>query len=195
TDWKWAAGVLERQTRLILGMLDRLHDVSRLAQGKLTLHRQWLDLAALARRAAEGQRGAFAEAGVGLDMEAPEAVWVDGDPDRLAQVVRELLDNAYRFTDRGGRVVVKLVRGADGRAELSVRDTGPGVGAAFLPRIFEPFAQADDNRQRGRKGLGVGLALVRGLAELHGGSVWAESPGQGTAVTVRLPAAAEGQAS
>jgi CheY-like chemotaxis protein len=122
-------------------------------------------------------------------------VWVDGDPVRLAQVLDNLLANAAKFTDRGGRVVVRLAaEGGPRRAVVAVCDDGIGIEADMLARVFDPFAQADRSLDRSRGGLGLGLALVKGLVELHGGGVAAASdgPGRGTEVTLWLPLAAGG---
>jgi CheY-like chemotaxis protein len=117
-------------------------------------------------------------------------VWVSGDPTRLAQVVGNLLHNANKFTDAGGSVVVRLEEEAGGGAAvLTVRDSGIGMEPDMLARLFEPFSQADRSLDRSRGGLGLGLALVKGLVELHGGDVRASSPGagKGSELTVRLP--------
>src|SRR5437762_515785 len=128
-----------------------------------------------------------------LEVALPEVpVWVQGDATRLTQVLANLLQNALKFGGRGGRVTVRV--GADagrGQAVLAVRDTGSGIAPDMLPRLFEPFAQADRSLDRSRGGLGLGLALVKGLVELHGGAVQAESegPGRGARFTLRLPLA------
>jgi CheY-like chemotaxis protein len=117
-------------------------------------------------------------------------VWVEGDPTRLAQVLDNLLENAVKFTPRGGSVMVRLAADPGrGQAVLAVRDTGSGIAPDLLPRLFEPFAQADRSLDRSQGGLGLGLALVKGLVELHGGEVHAASggPGRGAEFEVRLP--------
>jgi signal transduction histidine kinase len=118
---------------------------------------------------------------------------VPGDPDRLRQITWNLLANAVRFTPTGGRVRVRLTREGSG-ARLQVEDTGPGIDPAFLPYIFDPFRQADSSMTRPHGGLGLGLAIVRHLVELHGGTVAAESAGPhgGAVFTVRLPLAGSG---
>jgi CheY-like chemotaxis protein len=122
-----------------------------------------------------------------VDLE-PRGVRVLGDPDRLQQVVWNLASNAVKFTPRGGRVEV-ILRQTDAHVLLAVRDTGKGIPADFLPHVFERFRQADSTSTRKYGGLGLGLAIVRHLVELHGGTVQAESPGpdQGATFTVRLP--------
>jgi CheY-like chemotaxis protein len=138
----------------------------------------------------EDHRRDFDTAGVGLALDLPkEPLWMNGDPTRLAQVLENLLSNAVKFTDRGGSVTVTLSRQAGGKALLAVRDTGIGIDPATLPRLFEPFTQADRSLDRSLGGLGLGLALVKGLAALHGGSVSARSNGlmRGAEFTVMLP--------
>src|SRR5262249_54951736 len=121
-----------------------------------------------------------------------EPVWVSGDPTRLAQVVGNLLGNAAKFTDPGGRVTVRLTADREARrAAVAVSDTGIGIEPELLPRLFDMFTQADRSMSRSRDGLGLGLALVRGLVEWHGGGVRAASagPGQGAEFTFWLPLA------
>jgi signal transduction histidine kinase len=131
-------------------------------------------------------------AGLDLRLEAPETpLWVSGDATRLTQVVNNLVENAAKFTDRGGSVAVRLGPGeGGGPAVLTVRDTGIGMDGSTLGRLFVPFAQADRSLDRTRGGLGLGLSVVKGLVELHGGGVGASSagPGRGSEFTVRLPA-------
>ena len=165
-----AAAMMERQVRRLARLVDDLLDVSRVAGGKIRLRRERLDLARLVRTTAADHRHALTEAGLELSVEAPETpVWLTGDATRLAQVLSNLLDNAVKFTDRGGRVAVKLTApdepGASapgGSAELRVRDTGVGVGPELLPRLFEPFNQADHSLHRTKGGLGLGLRWSRG---------------------------------
>src|SRR6185295_3283149 len=126
---------------------------------------------------------------VELDISLPEAsVRVEGDPGRLQQVVWNLATNAVKFTPRGGRVEIAL-EPMGTRARLTVRDTGEGISAAFLPHVFDRFRQADSTSTRRHGGLGLGLAIVRALVERHGGTVTADSagPGRGAVFTVELP--------
>jgi signal transduction histidine kinase/DNA-binding response OmpR family regulator len=182
--------VMGRQLRHLSRLVDDLLDVSRISRGKVQLHTERLDLARLVRTAAEDHRPLLEQAGLALTVEAPETpVWVQGDPARLIQVLANLLDNARKFSDRGGRVGVRLAADREqGQALLAVRDTGLGVEAEMLPRLFDTFAQADRSLERTRGGLGLGLAVVKGLVELHGGAVEAASAGrgQGTEFAVRL---------
>jgi PAS domain S-box-containing protein len=186
-----ARGLIERQVTHLARLVDDLLDVSRIARGKVLLRPRRLDLAALARAAVEDHRPLLEAAGLSLATELPAGpVWAEGDPTRLTQMVGNLLHNAVKFTDAGGRVSVRL-EAVDGQAVLSVRDTGVGMDEDILRRLFEPFSQADRSIARSRGGLGLGLALVKGLAELHGGGVAAASagPGLGSELTVRLPLA------
>ncbi len=199
-----AGEMMERQVRRLARLVDDLLDVSRVTGEKIRLRRERLDLARLVRTTAADHQHALAEAGLTLSVETPETpVWLTGDATRLAQVLSNLLDNAAKFTDRGGRVAVKLTaaegepgaRSGDraptwgSHAELRVRDTGVGIEPELLARLFEPFSQADRSLHRTKGGLGLGLALVKGLTELHGGAVQAssEGAGRGTEFIVRLP--------
>ena len=186
-----AGSMMERQVRHMARLVEDLLDVSRVAQGKIRLRRERLDLARLVRTTAGDRRHALTDVGVALTVETPETpVWLTGDATRLAQVLSNLLDNAAKFTDRGGRVEVKLTADESRRwAELRVRDTGVGIEPELLARLFEPFSQADRSLHRTKGGLGLGLALVKGLTELHGGKVRAssEGPGRGSEFLIRLP--------
>lgn len=187
--------VLERQVRHMSRLVDDLLDVSRITRGKVRLQRERLDLARLARTTAEDRRPVLERAGLGLRLEVPDTpVWVMGDATRLAQVLNNLLDNAAKFTDGGTPVTVRVTSDPGTRqAIFAVRDEGMGIEPAMLPRLFEVFSQADRSLDRSRGGLGLGLALVKGLVELHGGTVAAtsEGPGRGAEFTVRLPLEAE----
>jgi PAS domain S-box-containing protein len=183
--------MLERQVRHLAKLVDDLLDVSRLARGKVQLRPERLDLGRLVRTAAEDRRATLEQAGLTLLVEVPETpVWVLGDPTRLAQILNNLLDNAVKFRDGGTHVTLRLAADrVQCQAILSVRDQGIGIAPDVLPRIFDVFTQADRSLARSRGGLGLGLALVKGLAQLHGGAVAAasEGPGQGAEFTVRLP--------
>lgn len=176
-------------------MVDDLFDVPRLLDGKVPLCSERLDLARLARVALEDHRPAFAQAGLDLAVETPEVpVWVTGDPTRLTQVIDKLLLNARKFTERGGKVEVRVQVEPDGRqAVLTVQDTGVGIEPEMLSRLFEAFDQTDRCQDCGMDGLVRDLSMVRSLIELHGGQVHATSygPGRGAEFTVRLPAEPE----
>jgi CheY-like chemotaxis protein len=186
-----ARGMIERQVKHLSRLVDDLLDVSRVQGGKVSLRTERLDLAQLTRVTVEDHRAAFEQAGLTPELDVPEVpVWVEGDPTRLTQVLGNLLQNAAKFTPRGGSVAVRL--SADpgrGLAVLAVRDSGAGIGPDLLPRVFETFAQEDRSLDRSKGGLGLGLALVKGLVGLHAGEVHAHSdgPGRGAEFVVRLP--------
>jgi len=188
-----ARQVVERQLQHLNRLVDDLLDVSRIASGKLRLVRAPLDLGAVARRAVEDLRPIFQRRGLVLELcEPAPGCTVDGDAVRLGQVFGNLLFNASKFTDPGGHVLVSVERrGAEVVAR--VRDDGAGMTAENLARIFRPFAQAERTLERSRGGLGLGLALVKGIVELHGGAVEARSqgPGSGSELSFSLPLAGE----
>jgi PAS domain S-box-containing protein len=183
-----AREVIRRQTDHLAHLVDDLLDATRVSQGKVVLQRDRLDLGEVVRRTCHDHRLLFEERHVELRTELPGApLWVDGDPTRLAQLVGNLLQNAAKFTGPAGCAVVG-VSGADGSARLRVRDDGRGIEAGLLGRLFEPFVQGERGAMGG---LGLGLALVKSVAELHGGTVRAESdgPGRGSEFVVSLPLA------
>jgi signal transduction histidine kinase/ActR/RegA family two-component response regulator len=186
-----AREVLERQTLHLARLVDDLLDVTRISRGKIELSPERLDVADVVRRTCEDHRPLFEERGVALAVELPsEPAWADADPVRLAQIVGNLLLNAARFTPGGGSATAAVARVGE-RVAIRVRDTGAGIDPELLPRVFEPFVQAQRGLARTEGGLGLGLALVKGLAEQHGGAVRAASAGRdrGTEVVVELPAA------
>jgi PAS domain S-box-containing protein len=183
--------MMDRQVTHLGRLVNDLLDVSRITQGMVSLNRQRADLARLVAQVTEDHRGVFEAAGVTLQVDLPETpVWVNVDHTRLVQVLENLFENAGKFTEEGGKIGVEVVADRRShRALLTVRDTGIGVDPEMLPRIFDVFTQADRSLDRRRGGLGLGLALVKRLVQLHGGEVEARSPGlgQGTAFTVSLP--------
>ncbi len=188
---KTTAGLaaVERSARAQARLIDDLLDVSRLAARDWRVALRPMELAPVVRTAVEVVRPAADAKGVALETALPPlAVPVQGDPERLQQVVWNLVSNAVKFTPRGGQVRIALER-VDDRARLTVRDTGEGISPEFLPYVFERFRQADSSGTRRHGGLGLGLAIVRGLVERHGGTVRAESAGtgQGAVFTVELP--------
>jgi PAS domain S-box-containing protein len=186
-----AKEVAGRQVAHLTRLVDDLLDVTRIVRGKVELRRTHLDIADLARRTGDDYRALMDEVGLQFAIEAPtEPVWVHGDETRLAQVVGNLLQNAAKFTPTGGRVTLAVVQAADA-VEVRVRDTGAGIEPELVQDIFQPFVQAKQSLARTEGGLGLGLALVKGLVELHGGSVTATSEGRerGAQFTVRLPVA------
>ena len=170
-------------------LVEDLLDVSRITAGKLVLDARPIDLAAVAEAAVDAVRTDAEAKQVRLEQvfELGEGR-IQGDPARLQQVVWNLLANAVKFSPRGGRVLLRLAR-ADGQAIISVRDEGEGTAAEFLPHIFEPFRQADGTSTRAYGGLGLGLAIVHDVVELHRGTIEVESKGkgQGATFTVKLP--------
>lgn len=183
--------MMDRQLRHLSRLVDDLLDVSRIVRGKIQLRKERLDLRRLVRTVAEDRRPVLEQVGLTLLMDIPETpVCVMGDQTRLTQVLNNLLDNSVKFAK--GRNIVTMRLLADGehrQAVLSVRDEGIGIEPELLPRLFTPFLQADRSLDRSRGGLGLGLAMVKGLAELHGGSVeaFSEGAGRGAEFTVRLP--------
>ncbi|HYH44950.1 MAG TPA: ATP-binding protein, partial [Thermoanaerobaculia bacterium] len=185
--------VLRRQLDHLVHLVDDLLDVSRITHGKIQLSRRKLDLVELTVGVADSLAAAFSRRNLVLAVDRdPSPLCVDADPIRLEQVVSNLLHNAIKFTQPGGRVRISARR-EGGEAVIRVRDTGVGMAPSLLRSIFEPFVQADQSLDRTDGGLGIGLTLVRNLVELHGGTVAAasEGPGRGSEITVRLPLADE----
>jgi signal transduction histidine kinase len=172
-------------THLATGLLD----VTRIASGRLRLKRERVDLCVVVRAAIETLESDFKQRDHRIAATLPDApVWLHAEAGRLEQVFVNLLANASKYTDAGGDLALS-VHTSDGDAIVRVRDCGIGIAPDVLPHIFDLFVQADEAAPRSRSGLGIGLALVRMLAELHGGSVIAASAGlgQGSEFTVRLP--------
>ncbi|MFP5286585.1 MAG: ATP-binding protein [Thermoanaerobaculia bacterium] len=181
--------VIHRQTRHLVRMVDDLLDVSRVTLGKIILKRQPLNLQEVTGRCLNelGLRSLADNQGLHLEFRV-EPVPVEGDPVRLEQVVCNLLQNAIKYTPRGGTLSISVqAEGSEG--VVRVRDTGVGLSAEMLDKVFEPFTQVESSRQRSEGGLGLGLPLVRKLVEMHGGRVeaWSDGPGAGSEFTVRLP--------
>jgi signal transduction histidine kinase/ActR/RegA family two-component response regulator len=182
--------IMARQLQVLSRLVEDLMDLPRLARGKMSLVRQRLDLARLVQACAQDRRRGLEAAGLTLNLDVPaEPVWVMGDETRLTQALGNLLGNAKKFTDGGGTVAIRLVVAPNRRAVISIRDSGAGIALEFLPKVFEAYTQADQSLNRSRSGLGLGLALVKGVVELHGGSIAAtsEGPGKGATFTVELP--------
>jgi len=183
-----ALDVIERNTRALAQLIDDLLDMSRVITGNLRLELRETELDAVLEAAVEAVRPTAAAKQLELEVGEQTGAVVLGDPDRLQQIVWNLLANSIKFTPKGGRIEVRIsVEDTD--AVLTVRDTGVGIDAAFLPHVFERFRQGASSDVRGYGGLGIGLALVRHLVELHGGSVGAHSEGQGSGASfvIRLP--------
>lgn len=186
-----ALAIAARQIAHLSALVDQLLDASKIASGGTSLQRWDEDLVNVVRTSAEDQRALLDAAGVRLDLSLPSApLWGYCDRLRVGQIVGNLLGNAAKFTDRGGLVTLSLQRDDERHvAVLSVRDDGIGIEPDLLPRLFQPFTQADAGDVRTRGGLGLGLALVHGLVTAHGGTVEARSEGRGRGAefTVRLP--------
>ena len=182
--------IIDRQNRHLSYIVDDLLDVSRLLAGKIQLETKVMNIADQVRRCVEGIRSTERASGYRINMDA-ESVWVDADPVRLEQVLNNLISNAIKFSAMGSTVEI-TVRAQGARAIVTVRDQGTGIAADLLQRIFEPFFQGPPAANRMHAGLGIGLALVKQLLALHGGSVDVEStgPGQGSSFTFKLPAVA-----
>src|SRR5581483_11199343 len=184
-----AIETIERNARAQAQLIDDLLDISRIVSGKLRLQVAPVDLVKVIEAAIEVVQPAADAKGIRLQpLLDSDTGPVAGDPARLQQVVWNLLSNAIKFTPRGGRVQATLER-VNSHVEIAVSDTGQGISSEFLPHLFERFQQADTGTTRMHGGLGLGLAIVRHIVELHGGTVVAESPGEGAGATftVKLP--------
>jgi len=191
---KWCFDAIDRQADHLTRLVDDLLDVSRVSRGKIHVEKEVFDLSLAIERAVEICRPLIDAHRHELTMTLPgKGVLVEGDPTRLAQVVANLLDNAAKYTHEGGKVWVSLETetGSPDQALIRVRDNGRGLDEEAIGNLFQLFYQADTNLDRSDGGLGVGLALVRSLVELHGGTVEAKSPGRGfgSEFIVRLPLA------
>jgi PAS domain S-box-containing protein len=190
-----AREIIDRQATHMARLIDDLLDVARISRGKILLRPRRLNLTELVRATVEDHRDDLEAGGLEVELNLPDRpVWVDGDPTRISQAMGNLLHNARKFTDPGGRVTVHLEEDSQrGTASMILCDTGIGMEPEMLERLFETFSQADRSLDRSRGGLGLGLALVKGLIEQHGGEVKAESdgPGCGSRFTLRLPRSAE----
>ena len=186
-----AQAIIDRQVGHLAHLVDDLLDVTRVARNKIRLQCEPLDLTDLVQRTVDDHRSLFEKGEIHIETALPaERIAVNADRTRLAQVVGNLLQNAAKFTGRGGRTQVSVaVDDVARQAIIRVADTGVGISPELLPRVFQPFAQADDTLDRSKGGLGLGLALVKGLVELHGGeiSVHSQGIGKGAEFIVRLP--------
>jgi signal transduction histidine kinase len=183
--------VIQRQTEQLTRLIDDLLDTTRIARGKITVVRERIDVTNVVRRVAEDYRSTLTEQGLTFQIHIPpRPLWIDADRTRIAQVIGNLLHNAAKFTTPGGEVVL-AIRAFDASVEISVRDTGSGIPAELTNRIFEPFVQGEGSLARTRGGLGLGLALVKAVVELHGGAVRvaSEGPDRGAEFVISLPLA------
>jgi PAS domain S-box-containing protein len=184
-----ALKAIDHNAKMQAKLLEDILDVSRVVSGKLLLEMQRVELLNVIEGALESIRPAAESKSISMESVFDAAAGVvEGDPERLEQVLRNVLSNAVKFTPQGGRVEVRLER-REGFAEIRVQDSGVGIAEEFLPHVFEPFRQADASASRRHGGLGLGLAIVQHVVDLHGGSVHAHSdgPGTGAAFTIRLP--------
>ncbi|YAF98197.1 MAG: response regulator [Nodularia sp. CChRGM 3473] len=189
TKTKAALAIIERNATLQAQLIEDLLNVSQILQGKLSLNIYSVNLVSIISAALEIVQLAAEAKKIEIHTVLPENIGlVLGDPTRLQQVVWNLLANAVKFTPIGGRVEIRLEQ-VDTQAQIQVIDTGQGISSDFLPHVFDYFRQADSKTNRKFGGLGLGLAIVKHLVEMHGGTVWAESPGEGKGATftVRLP--------
>jgi PAS domain S-box-containing protein len=190
---KRALAVIDRQAAQLAHLVDDLLDVTRITRNKIQLQRQTLELNELVRHTVEDHRTLFDRADVRVEFHPfPQPVFVSADRNRLVQVIGNLLQNAAKFTGRGGETRITISAEApEKRAVIQVADTGVGMTPEMVARLFQPFSQADSTLDRSKGGLGLGLALAKGLVELHGGDITARSAGlgQGAAFVVRLPLA------
>jgi len=184
-----AREAIERQMGRLTHLIDDLLDVSRIARGKVRLSRRVLDLGALVQQVVDEHRESFDAANLAMAFSpSPEPLWVDADATRIAQVLGNLLSNAAKFTAAGGRVIVSVSTEGN-EARVCVADTGVGMAQDVLKRVFEPFTQEPQSLDRALGGLGLGLATVKGLVELHGGRVAVYSAGamKGSQLVFTLP--------
>ncbi|MEQ1506523.1 MAG: PAS domain-containing protein [Myxococcota bacterium] len=184
-----ARDAIVRQVGHMARMLEDLFDISRMSTGKLLIRAEPIELGALVAEVVDDHRGDLERDGIAVEVSlADEPLYVRGDPTRIAQIVSNLLHNAGKYTARGGAIAV-AIDGSAFDARISVADTGTGIDPALLPRLFEPFVQGERVLDQSRGGLGLGLALVRGLVEVHRGRVDAHSDGigHGSRFTVTLP--------
>ena len=183
--------MMDRQMVHLMRLIDDLLDVSRVSQGKIELRKEKISVEGIVRSAIEASRPLIDAAQHSLTVDIPiERLWVDADHTRLSQVVANLLNNAVKYTPAGGRIGVS-VRAVGGQAVIEVSDNGIGIPAEMRSEVFQLFAQVDDHLDRAQGGLGIGLALVRQLVGLHGGTVDAtgQGDGRGSVFSIRLPLA------
>jgi signal transduction histidine kinase/CheY-like chemotaxis protein len=192
-ELQWGRGVIDRQVQIMARLLEDLLDVSRISRNRLELRQERVELAAVVEAALETSRPVIEAGDHELTVTLPPApIHFQADPLRLAQVFANLLTNAAKYTEEGGRILLTAERqGSD--VVVAVKDSGIGIAAEMLPRVFEIFSQSERALTRSQGGLGIGLSLTKGLVELHGGSIEARSDGlgQGSEFTVRLPIAVD----
>ena len=189
TERTEARGIIERQVKHLAHIVDDLLDVSRITRGKIELRKEILPVNDVVLHAVESCRSLLNARGHTVDVSpSNEELWIKADPTRLSQVILNLINNAAKYTPAGGRISISVNRDNDD-VVLRVQDSGIGISATLLPKVFELFVQGDRSLDRAAGGLGIGLTIVKRMVELHGGSVKAVSagPGQGSEFVVRLP--------
>lgn len=188
--------MIDRQSAQLVRLVDDLLDVTRITQGRVVLHKQWVALGEVIHQALEtvAQHAEATRKVMHVTSHEP-SLWVEADRARLAQVIANVLSNAVRYTEEGGQIWLEVAR-RDAEVEIAVRDTGIGIAADFLPHVFDPMARAGDPSSHSRAGLGIGLTLSRRLIELHGGRIEADSAGlgQGSEFRIYLPLTQKGDA-
>jgi CheY-like chemotaxis protein/anti-sigma regulatory factor (Ser/Thr protein kinase) len=180
---------MERQSRQLARIVDDLLEIARITTGRIRLRLEGLDVRGVVERAVEGVRPLVAQRQQTLNtFLPPQPLWLQVDAGRLEQVLVNLLNNASKYTDRKGQIELQVVREND-QVVIRVRDNGIGIARGLLPRIFEPFVQAERSLDRAEGGLGIGLTLAQRVIDMHGGSIEAhsEGPGRGSEFVIRLP--------
>jgi signal transduction histidine kinase/CheY-like chemotaxis protein len=188
-ELQWTRDLIDRQVEQMTRMVDDLLDISRITLGKINLQKEPVDVATLVARAVEEVRPLIDKRKHQLTVQLPpESLWLTGDPTRLTQILANLLQNAAKYTEVGGEICISAERAAE-EALIRVRDNGMGIPEDLLQRVFEPFMQEDRLQIHEKRGLGIGLALVKSLLDLHGGRIQALSAGrgQGSEFVVCLP--------
>jgi two-component system, sensor histidine kinase len=182
--------IAERQVQHLTRLVDDLLDVARVSRGKIILKKERVDLAQVVRSALEDYQKALEDAKLSLRLEVTDSpLYVQADATRLAQALSNIINNAIKYTDAGGAITVTVGRDGENFARIAIKDTGIGMDREMLNRLFQIFSQADSTLARSRGGLGIGLALVKGFIEMHGGRVTASSEGlkKGTEIVLSLP--------
>ena len=190
-----ALETISRNTQSLAQLIEDVLDMSDIISGELTLHVAPVELLPIMERAMASMRAAAEAKALQIETQLDtEVAPILGDASRLQQIVWNLLSNAVKFTPKGGQIQVRLEQIED-QAQIQVSDTGIGIHGEFLPYVFDRFRQEDGSLTRSHGGIGMGLAIVRYLVELQGGTVWAESPGsgQGATFTVRFPIFPQGR--
>jgi signal transduction histidine kinase len=187
-EQRQAAQIVDRSARQLEALIHDLFDVTRMQAGQLLVQPAPIDLAAVAREGVAAMQGPASEAGIALSLDAPVPAPVLADPLRMGQVLRNFVGNALKFTPAGGAIRVRVAAAGE-RVQLLVTDTGLGLRAEDLGRLFQPFSQVANPLHQKHSGAGLGLSISKGIADQHGGRVWAASdgPGHGSTFGFELP--------